>query len=65
LCGKNLTAADIMMSFPMEAGQSRSGMTKAQYPKIWAYIDQLHQRPAYKRSVDIIVDREGEFKTAV
>ncbi|EXJ87413.1 glutathione S-transferase [Capronia epimyces CBS 606.96] len=65
LCGKDLTAADIMLSFPLEAGQSRSGFSKEQYPKIWAYIDRLHEREAYKRSVQKIVELEGDFKTSL
>jgi glutathione S-transferase len=32
LCGKNLTAADILMSFPLEAGQSRSRMLEVDCP---------------------------------
>lgn len=63
LCGNNLTAADVLMSYPLEAGKTRSGFTKEQYPKIWAYVDRLHEREAYKRSVAKIVDVEGEFKT--
>ena len=63
LCGKDLTAADVLMSFPMEAGQSRSGMSKEQFPKIWAYVDRLHGREAYKRSVEKIKAVEGSFKT--
>ncbi|KIW19279.1 hypothetical protein PV08_03573 [Exophiala spinifera] len=65
LCGKDLTAADIMMSFPLEAGESRSGLTKEQYPRVWAYLDKLHDREAYKRAVASIVEREGEFKTTL
>jgi glutathione S-transferase len=63
LCGKEITAADIMLSFPLEAGQSRSGFTKEDYPQVWEYIDRLHEREAYKRAVQKIVDIEGEFKT--
>ncbi len=63
LCGKDLTAADILMSFPLEVGQSRSGMSKEQCPKIWAYVDHLHEREAYKRSVKKIEEIEGSFKT--
>lgn len=63
LCGKDLSAADIMLSFPLEAGQTRSGFTKDQYPKIWEYVDRIHEREAYKRSVAKIVELEGEFKT--
>lgn len=65
LCGKDLTAADIMMSFPLEAGQSRSGFTKDQYPKIWDYVDRLHEREAYKRAVAKIIVLEGRFKTTL
>lgn len=35
LCGKDLTAADILMSFPLEAGKSRSGMTRESNPLVW------------------------------
>jgi glutathione S-transferase len=63
LCGHDLTAADILLSFPLEAGQSRSGFKQEQYPKIWAYIDRLHERAAYKRSVQKIVEVEGKFRT--
>ncbi len=63
LCGKDLTAADVLMSFPLEAGESRSGMKKEQFPKIWAYVDRLHAREAYKRSVNKIEAVEGSFKT--
>ncbi|OAL20370.1 hypothetical protein AYO22_08864 [Fonsecaea multimorphosa] len=65
LCGKDLTAADIMLSFPLEAGQTRSGFTQSEYPKIWAYIERLHERDAYKRAVAKIVEIEGEFKTTL
>ncbi len=63
LCGKDLTAADILMSFPLEAGKSRSGMTQEQCPRLWRYVDLLHQREAYQRSVQKIRDIEGSFKT--
>jgi glutathione S-transferase len=63
LCGRDLTAADVLMSFPLEAGQDRSGMTKADCPLLWAYVDRLHQREAYKRSVQKIAEIEGSFKT--
>lgn len=62
LCGE-LTAADILMSFPLEAGRGGSGMTKEQFPRIWEYVDLLHQRDAYQRSVEKIKELEGSFKT--
>jgi glutathione S-transferase len=63
LCGKDLTAADILMSYPLEAGKSRSGMTKETNPLVWAYIDRLHAHESYKRSVEKIEAVEGSFKT--
>jgi glutathione S-transferase len=62
-CGKDLTAADILMSFPLEAGRSPSGLSKEQYPRIWAYVERLHNAPAYKRAVQKIESIEGTFKT--
>ena len=62
-CGNDLTGAEIMLSFPLEAGQSRSGFTRDQYPKIWALVDRIHERDAYKRAVAKIVEIEGDFKT--
>ena len=65
MCGADLSAADIMLSFPLEAGKSRSGFTQSQYPKIWAYVEHVHSRDAYKRAVAKIVEIEGEFKTTL
>lgn len=42
LCGKDLTAAEVLMSFPVEAGQTRSGMSQGDFPLLWAYVDRLH-----------------------
>ena len=63
LCGKDLTAADILMSFPLEAGQGRSGMSRESNPLVWAYIDRLHEHESYKRSVKKIEAVEGSFKS--
>ncbi|KEF56905.1 glutathione S-transferase [Exophiala aquamarina CBS 119918] len=65
LCGKAITAADIMLSFPLQAGQSRTGFTKEDYPKVWEYLNRLQEREAYKRAVQKIIDVEGEFKTTL
>lgn len=63
ICGKDFTAADILMSFPLEAGRSRSGLSQEQCPRIWKYVDMLQQREAYKRAVKKIEEIEGSFKT--
>jgi glutathione S-transferase len=61
LCGKDLSAADILMSFPLEAGKSRTGLSEKECPLLWAYVDRLHQREAYQKSTQII-DELGDFK---
>jgi glutathione S-transferase len=40
--------ADIQMSFPLEAMQSRTGKS---YPAIQAYLERISQRPAYFRAL--------------
>jgi glutathione S-transferase len=65
LCGKDVTAADILMSFPVEVGNHRSGVKKEDYPKCFEYVEKLHEREAYKRAVDKIVEVEGEFKSSL
>ena len=51
------------MSFPLEAGGDRSGMKKEDFPRISAYLHKLHEREAYKRAVQKIIEVQGEFKT--
>lgn len=47
--GSEMTGADIQMSFPLEAAAARAGA--AQYPKIKAFLDRIHARPAYQRAL--------------
>lgn len=58
LCGKDLTAADIMMSFPLIAGKSK--IQKAKYPKLYEYIEMLENHPGYVASIKKIEDVSGE-----
>ncbi len=58
LCGAHLTAADILMSFPVMLARERVtllGAAKAQgklakYPRVWAYLKRLEEEPGYKRA---------------
>lgn len=43
--GNEFTAADIMMSFPLEAAAQRAGARSR--PMIAAFLDRIHKRPAY------------------
>lgn len=48
--GEELTAADIQMSFPVEAAIARGGSGKT-WPRLHNYIDRIHARPAYQRAL--------------
>ncbi|MEN3971340.1 glutathione S-transferase [Sphingomicrobium sp. XHP0235] len=48
--GPDLTAADMMMSFPMEAAQSRAGLDE-RYPNIRAWLKRCHEREAYQAAL--------------
>ncbi|KAI5242743.1 hypothetical protein E4T42_07571 [Aureobasidium subglaciale] len=66
LCGKDLTAADILMSFPMQAGQKRLKMINATaYPKLNEYVNKLDSMPGYKRSIERIEKESGESYTVM
>ena len=49
--GDTFTGADIQMSFPVEAAQSRGGLN-ASRPKLMAYLERIHARPAYQRALE-------------
>ena len=54
--GDTFSAADIQMSFPLEAATVRGGLN-ASRPKLMDYLDRIHKRPAYLRAVE----RGGEY----
>lgn len=49
--GDAMTAADIMMSFPLEAARSRGGLD-ASRPHTIAWLDKIHARPAYRAALE-------------
>lgn len=49
--GKVFTAADIQMSFVVEASAARGGLDKDR-PKLMAWLARIHARPAYKRALE-------------
>jgi glutathione S-transferase len=55
--GPEFTAADIQMSFPLEAAVSRGGLD-AKRPKLMAFLDRIHARPAYRKAIE----RGGEYQ---
>jgi glutathione S-transferase len=49
--GNEFTAADIQMSFPVEAAAARGGLD-ASRPRLWSWLERSHARPAYRRALD-------------
>jgi glutathione S-transferase len=48
--GGEFSAADIQMSFPIEAAAQRGGLD-ASRPKLMSFLKRIHARPAYKRAL--------------
>jgi len=44
--GEEFSAADIMMSFPLEAARARAGLDGT-YPNLLDWLERIHARPAY------------------
>lgn len=49
--GDAFSAADIMMSFPVEAGADRA-FDRTAYPRLDAFLQTIHARPAYRRALE-------------
>ena len=54
--GDAFSAADVMMSFPLEAAATRANAL-ASRPRLAAWLARLHERPAYRRALE----RGGPF----
>jgi glutathione S-transferase len=50
--GNDFSAADVQMSFPLEAASARGGASAAQLPAIAAFLERIHARPAYRRALE-------------
>ena len=49
--GDRFTAADIQMSFPLEAAAARAGLG-GQYPNLQGFLARIRARPAYQRALE-------------
>ncbi|MEG4999603.1 glutathione S-transferase [Microcoleus sp. B4-D4] len=49
--GSEFTAADIQMSFPLEAAAAQVGLDSSR-PKLMGFLDRIHGRPAYRRALE-------------
>jgi glutathione S-transferase len=50
-CGNVFTAADVQMSFALEAAEARTTLTD-EYPHLAAFLETIRARPAYQRALD-------------
>ncbi len=55
--GPEFTGADIQVSFVLEAASARGGLG-AKYPKLFAFLERIHARPAYQRALE----RGGKYE---
>ena len=49
--GSKFSAADVQMSFPLEAARVRGGLD-AKRPRLMSFLERIHARPAYRRAID-------------
>jgi glutathione S-transferase len=49
--GSAFSAADIMLSFPLEAAADRAGLDETR-PKLKDFLKRIHGRPAYRRALE-------------
>lgn len=49
--GPELTAADVQISFPLEAAAARGGLD-VRYPRLTDFLKRIHARPAYQRALE-------------
>lgn len=50
--GNDITAADVMMSFPIEAARNRGGLNESR-PYTLAWLAKIQARPAYQRAIKV------------
>ena len=55
--GNEFSAADIQLSFPIEAAAARGGLD-ASRPRLMDYLKRIHARPAYQKAIE----RGGEYE---
>ena len=49
--GDEFSAADVQMSFPIEAGRAR-GLVDSGRPRLAGFLERIHARPAYQRALE-------------
>ncbi|KAL4815539.1 glutathione S-transferase [Aspergillus spinulosporus] len=63
-CGSKVTAADIMMSFPLVAANTRMPL-KEKYPRMAAFVEAIEKQDGYKRAIEKIKEVDGKFEASL
>jgi glutathione S-transferase len=63
-CGNKVTAADIMLSFPLIAANIRIPLSE-KYPLLAKYVQNIEQQEGYKRAVEKIKEVDGKFEASL
>jgi glutathione S-transferase len=50
-CGEDFSAADVQMSFALEAAEVRTDLRRG-HPHLAAFLERIRARPAYRRALD-------------
>ena len=51
--GDEFSAADIQMSYPLEAAAARAGLNGQQHPRLVDWLARSHARPAYLKALEV------------
>ena len=57
--GDAFSAADVQLSYPIEAAQQRAGLNAADHPRLTAWLARIRARPAYQRAQAREAGRRG------
>ncbi|KAL4879438.1 glutathione S-transferase [Aspergillus karnatakaensis] len=63
-CGDKVTAADIMMSFPLVAANTRMPLQE-KYPHLARYVEEIEKQDGYKRAIAKIEEVDGTFEASL
>lgn len=60
-CGKNLSAVDILLSFPLIAASSRVPLGD-KYPLVIKYVERIQKEEGYQKAVKKVEEIEGVYE---
>lgn len=61
LSGQYLTAADMMMGFPIEIAFAKCEVSHDDYPLLSNYLQRMYQRPAFVKAIQRTIEIDGQY----